>query len=355
MSVRGADASPGAVAQARGRKGRQVERGRSKLRESGASLLVSLTVALAALLLSFPSTSHAAATAVEGRAFGYHAFNVTLFDSPQPSRGPTPTVDLAPDASNSPETATAPEAQVAYAAAILFSAGQITVRTEGSVSPGRLVTSSTDVTHVNRSGDEVFDADRVQSSCTGSDAGATGSTTITNGRLRAHAQGDQTDPPHDEGFLAIPTNPVPGYTLEGHLHLGAASQERFRYVFNEQVTNPDGSLSVNAVHAHLRGRRSKASWSSASPCGAVPSFVPADAAAVVLNVTGVSATKDGFVTAWPCGTTRPLASNLNLTTGAIVPNLVISKVGAGGKVCLYTSGGTHLLADVSGYFPAALG
>ena len=369
-------------------------RGRSKFPGSSASLLVSLTVALTAVVLFFPSTSHAAATAVEGRAFGYHAFKVTLFDSPQPSRGPTPMVDLAPDASNSPQTATSPEAQVAYGPAVLFSSGQITVRTEGSVSPGRLVTSSTDVTDVNRSGSEVFDADRVQSTCTGSDAGVTGSTTITNGTLRTHAQADQADPPHDEVFLAIPTNPAPGRTEEGHLHLGATSQERFRYVFNEQVTNPDGSLTVNAVHAYFLGPTLKGELIiGQSVCGAIPSFVPvpperlldtranaqigytgakpaagsvvqlqvtgagttkvpADAAAVVLNVTGVSATKDGFVTVWPCGTDPPLASNLNLTTGAILPNLVISKVGAGGKVCLYTSGGTHLLADVSGYFPA---
>ncbi|MBW3546660.1 MAG: hypothetical protein KY452_00785 [Actinobacteria bacterium] len=363
----------------------------------GASLLVSSTVALIGLLLAFPSTSYAAATAVEGRAFGYHAFSVTLLDSPQPNEGPTPAVDLAPDASNSPQTATAPEAQVAYGPAILFSSGQITVRTEGSFSPGPLVTSSTDVTDVNRSGDEVFDADRVQSTCTGSDAGVTGSTTITNGTLRTHAQGDQTDPPHDEGFVTIPTNPAPGHTVEGHLHLSSTSREEFRYVYNEQVTNPDGSLTVNAVHAYFLGPTLEGELIiGQSVCGPVPSFVPVpperlldtradaqigytgakpaagsvvelqvtgagdtnvptDAAAVVLNVTGVSATNNGFVTVWPCGTDRPLASNLNLTTGAILPNLVISKVGAGGKVCLFTSGGTHLLADVSGYFPAALG
>jgi hypothetical protein len=33
-----------------------------------------------------------------------------------------------------------------------------------------------------------------------------------------------------------------------------------------------------------------------------------------------------------------------------VPNLVIAKVGSGGKVCLYTTTPTHLIADLNGYF-----
>jgi hypothetical protein len=37
-----------------------------------------------------------------------------------------------------------------------------------------------------------------------------------------------------------------------------------------------------------------------------------------------------------------------------VPNLVVAKVGAGGKVSLYNNAGsTHLVADVMGWFPAA--
>jgi hypothetical protein len=78
--------------------------------------------------------------------------------------------------------------------------------------------------------------------------------------------------------------------------------------------------------------------------------VPADASAVVLNVTGVDPMVDGFVTVWPCGEPQPLASNLNLHVGGIAPNLVISKLGTGGKVCLYTSYGAHLVADVNGWF-----
>ena len=79
--------------------------------------------------------------------------------------------------------------------------------------------------------------------------------------------------------------------------------------------------------------------------------VPAGTGAVVLNVTGVAPDTDGYVTVWPCGSPRPTASNLNLATGGIVPNLVMTKVGTGGKVCIYTQAPAHLVADINGFWP----
>jgi len=74
--------------------------------------------------------------------------------------------------------------------------------------------------------------------------------------------------------------------------------------------------------------------------------------AVVLNVTATQPTANGYLTVYPDGTTRPLASNLNFSTGQTVPNLVIAPVGADGDVDLYNGslGTVQLVADVSGYF-----
>ena len=55
------------------------------------------------------------------------------------------------------------------------------------------------------------------------------------------------------------------------------------------------------------------------------------ATGAVLNVTATDVTATIFVTAWPHGRTRPLASNLNPATGSTAPNLV---VGEGGTVDL---------------------
>jgi hypothetical protein len=75
--------------------------------------------------------------------------------------------------------------------------------------------------------------------------------------------------------------------------------------------------------------------------------------AVVLNVTVVDPLLGGYLTAWPTGDSRPLASNLNFNTNQTVPNLVTAKLGAGGKVSIYNGGGTaHLVADVGGWYGA---
>lgn len=80
--------------------------------------------------------------------------------------------------------------------------------------------------------------------------------------------------------------------------------------------------------------------------------VPANATAVALNVTVAdSPGPDSFLTVYPAGTTRPLASNLNFVAGQTIPNLVIAKIGTNGKVTLYNNlGSTVVIADVQGYF-----
>jgi len=83
--------------------------------------------------------------------------------------------------------------------------------------------------------------------------------------------------------------------------------------------------------------------------------VPANATAVVLNIVGTEATADGFLTAFPTCEDRPLAANQNLVTGQTRGNLATVKVGTGGKVSIYTQSGTHLVADVFGYYAAPTG
>jgi len=80
--------------------------------------------------------------------------------------------------------------------------------------------------------------------------------------------------------------------------------------------------------------------------------VPANASAVVLNVTITEAGAPGFATIYPCGVERPNASNINYGSGTTVANMVVSKIGADGKVCIFTQSNSQLIADVNGYFPA---
>jgi hypothetical protein len=81
--------------------------------------------------------------------------------------------------------------------------------------------------------------------------------------------------------------------------------------------------------------------------------VPAEATAVVLNVTVVQPTSSTDVRVYPTPTdgSVPLVSNLNAPAGLTFANLVTVKVGDGGKVRLRNQAGdAHLVADLSGYY-----
>jgi hypothetical protein len=77
--------------------------------------------------------------------------------------------------------------------------------------------------------------------------------------------------------------------------------------------------------------------------------IPTDASAVAVNVTAINPTLAGFITVFPCGEQIPLASTLNFTPGAIVPNAAVVKVGTGGAICLYSNTETDVVVDVNGY------
>jgi hypothetical protein len=82
--------------------------------------------------------------------------------------------------------------------------------------------------------------------------------------------------------------------------------------------------------------------------GGVPS---SGVSGVMLNVTAVTPTANTFVTVYPSGTDRPLASNLNVVAGQVIPNMVLARVGSDGSVMIYNNGGViDLVADVVGYF-----
>ena len=82
--------------------------------------------------------------------------------------------------------------------------------------------------------------------------------------------------------------------------------------------------------------------------------VPEDAATVVLNVTVVSPTANGYLTVYPVGTDRPTASNINFVAGVNVANSVTTVAGLAGQVAIFVSGGcADVLVDVVGFHLAS--
>ena len=79
--------------------------------------------------------------------------------------------------------------------------------------------------------------------------------------------------------------------------------------------------------------------------------VPANATAVVLNLTVTNPTSGGYLTVYPAGVTRLTASNLNFGPGQTIPNLVVAFTGPGAMISIYNAtGSTDVIADVVGYY-----
>jgi hypothetical protein len=73
--------------------------------------------------------------------------------------------------------------------------------------------------------------------------------------------------------------------------------------------------------------------------------------AVVLNVTVTNPSAPSYLTVFPTGGTNPVVSNLNFSAGQTVPNRVVVKVGAGGKLTFFNAAGSvDVIADVAGWF-----
>jgi hypothetical protein len=79
--------------------------------------------------------------------------------------------------------------------------------------------------------------------------------------------------------------------------------------------------------------------------------LPAGASAVVLNLAVDGSAAPGFVTVFPTGVARPLASSINVdAAGLTIANLVTVPIGAGGTIDMYSLMTTDLVADVQGYY-----
>jgi hypothetical protein len=86
----------------------------------------------------------------------------------------------------------------------------------------------------------------------------------------------------------------------------------------------------------------------ASACG-----IPSNAQAYAVNLTVVPRGVLGFLTAYPCGQTVPLSSNLNSPDGRTKAVAAIVPAGTNGAVCAFPSGDTDFVLDISGYFVPA--
>lgn len=225
------------------------------------------SIAMLMSVMAQPAAAASRVTAVSGSAYGYRAYNISLFGGAQPDTGPTPSVTLATNASNSPQNASVASGTVAYGPAYLLTTDTVSVSTSGSLGTSGSARASSSLANVNKAttqptttGSEILTADNISSSCTALISGTTRSTSITNGVLQTDSgwdDGDSVYPEpaslaggtdeHDPVYVNIPSTPAVGLSYDGHIHLSGTSRDDFRVVFNER---PD-ARTVNAVHEYF--------------------------------------------------------------------------------------------------------
>jgi hypothetical protein len=227
------------------------------------------------------SPAHAA-TAVRGSAFGYYT-NVSLFGGPynlrgygQPAGAPavaaTPSVSL-PPAGGSLSLTDADGSLAAYGPAVIFgwyntvtetyvNSGSQTVDTQGSASgAGSVISRST----VNNAGPGPLVMPRIVTKCQRSGSLTIASVGVTGGFVETSTDASTGEVTSTQ---AIPSGPAPGLTISGTLnHIG----DSFSIVFNRQVINADGSLTVEGAHMYLLGPTAVGDMVIASvTCGITP-------------------------------------------------------------------------------------
>ena len=86
----------------------------------------------------------------------------------------------------------------------------------------------------------------------------------------------------------------------------------------------------------------------AGQCG-----IPPEADALAVNVTVTEPTAGGHITIYPLGVSLPLASTINYRAGQTRANNAIVPLGVNDSLAVFcgqSSGTTHFVIDVVGYF-----
>lgn len=184
-----------------------------RMRFAGRGGAIGVAVAASLMLGAMP----ASAAPGDGSAYAVDVA-VTLLGQPAVNVGP-----LAPSNTDGPTSASVADVNVAG----LVTAGVITSESVLNEETGEVHTQA-DLANVGINlGPLDGTIGAVNATCDATQAGTTGSASIANLQLPG---------------VSVPVNPAPNTTINLPL---------VSIVFNEQIENPDGSLTVNAIHIRL--------------------------------------------------------------------------------------------------------
>ncbi|HWG75152.1 MAG TPA: putative Ig domain-containing protein [Acidimicrobiales bacterium] len=291
---------------------------------------------LGAGTVGLAAPASAAVTTVVGSAYGIYS-SVGFTGATPTVVGPTPTVTLPAGGSATPLTATDTSEAVTVGPGQLFSSGPVTVTTVGTAALGS-VTSGADVSGcattdtttgcvTGQITENPLTATHIADTCTANGSTPSGSTTITGGTLADESVSGGT--PFN---VAVPANPTPNQTFTG---LNPSTNAPYKFVFNEQITNADGSLTVNAVHQTLNATLAGTQIVGQVNCGASAAAETAPAITSANTTTFTVGTAGSFTVTATGSPTPTLTESGALPGGVTFTGGVLSGTPAAGSAGSY--------------------
>lgn len=158
----------------------------------------------------------------------------------------------------------------------------------------------------------------------------------------------------DLGFVMEPA----GWALYS---VNAATSEVRKVVYDTAPAASPGALSYVAAVPAGRPFDSRSAGAETGPLRAGTSrLINVVAAqgqhrAALVNLTFISTSSDGFLTAWLPRSTLPPSSNINGQGGQVAANASVVPIDSDGNVMIFSSTLAHVIVDVIGFFDVAPG
>ena len=165
------------------------------------------------------------------------------------------------------------------------------------------------------------------------------------------------------GNYIVTMDPIVGYTAAGPLtqtvavvsHLNTQAVFRFDAVSTPTPTPVPaaGTMRLDAGLPVTRLADTRESGTMVAPGSPLRVHVAEGASAAVLQLTADGASEAGYLTAYPCTTDVPLASNVNYVTGKPSSALSTVMLTTSGDVCITSMNPVHVIVDRMAVYGAA--
>ena len=172
----------------------------------------------------------------------------------------------------------------------------------------------------------------------------------TSKTIAVTVNGDTTAEGHETFTLTL-SSPTSAQIADGQATGTILDDEAASFYTLPPCRVADTRLAPGPNGGPVLGANTSRTFPVTGVCG-----VPANARAVVLNVTAVAPTHTGNFRVFPAGAPLPLASAVNFAAGRTRANISMVTLGVGGAITVRNdmaagvAGSAHVVADVSGYY-----